>query len=237
MPYLRQYFNTFLTRYFNFRQQFLNLMRYWKISGTFSVRRCVVFNVRNSFLTESRKLTQDFFLQLIIHAFKVHQGKTVISSMTGRHLYKLVILHVIRMSHACHSYLLVCYSYFTRISIVCHSYVNLMYTYAICYVVVCHSHGTHISFVCHLYELVCHSYTTHMYLYVIRMSLVCHLCVTRMYSYVTHTSVVYTRISFVYHLYALVCESYVTRMYSCVTRMSLVWTRMSLVCVFNMNQI
>ena len=60
-----------------------------------------------------------------IHAFKIHQGKIVISSITGRHLYLQIILHVIRMS------LVFCiklhvtpmspkyHFYVTRVSIVC----------------------------------------------------------------------------------------------------------------------
>ena len=60
------------------------------------------------------------FLQPIIHAFNVHQGKTVISSITGRYLHL--------SSFTCTFMSLVCYSYGTqiasRMSLVCHSYVT-----------------------------------------------------------------------------------------------------------------
>ena len=143
-------------------------------------RRCVAFNVYGSFLKET-KIYARLFLQPIIHVFKIHQGKTVISSIKGTHLYLLVILHLIRMS-------LICHSCVTRISFVCHSYVNRMYSYIIRMSLVC----TRISFICQSSVFVCHSYVTRMYSYVIRMShvctrmsSVCHSYVTRMYSCVT----------------------------------------------------
>ena len=104
------------------------------------------------------------------------------------------------------------------------SFFIYMYSYVIRMSVVC----TPMSSACHSYVLVCNG----MSLGCTRMSsvcqsrlLVCHLHVTRMYSYV------------------LVCHPYVTCMYSYVlvrhpyvTRMYLYVIRMSLVCVFTMNQ-
>ena len=103
---------------------------------------------------------------------KVQRGKTVAASITGKPLYPPVILHIIRMSLVCQSYVL----------------------YVILYVVVCHSHITRMSFVYHLSVLVCHSYTINLYLYANNMSLVCH-------SYVTRMSIVCTCMSFVCHSY------------------------------------
>ena len=101
--------------------------------------------------------------------------------MTGRHLCLLLILHIIRMSLVCHSYLIVCHWYVTRMSIV-----NRM------------------SFLCHLNVLLCYSSTIYVYLYVTRTSLVCHSHVfvchsfdTRMYSYAIRMSLVCTRTSLV----------------------------------------
>ena len=115
------------------------------------------------------KIYARLFLQPIIYAFKLHQGKTVISPITDRHLYLLVILHVICMSLICHSYSIVCHFCVTRISFVCHSYVDRMYSYVIRMSLLC----TRMSLVCHSYVLVCHSYVLLFHSYVIRMPLVC----------------------------------------------------------------
>ena len=89
-----------------------------------------------------------------------------------------IILDIIRMSFACHSYVLLCHSY----TIECHPYVTRMPSVCHSYVLVCHSYllvcyrmpliCTCLLLVCHSYVLVYHLYVTRMYSYVIRMSLV-----------------------------------------------------------------
>ena len=166
------------------------------------------------------------------HAFKVHKGKTVISSIAVRHLYLLLTLHVIRLSLVCHSYLIVCHFCVTEVSFVCHSYVNRMYSYLIRYVVVYHSYviripfvWTRMSLVYHSYELVSRSYVTRVSFVRHSHVFVCQLYVSRMYSYVTHMysfSLLCHSYVLVCHFYVLVCHSYsfVYHSYvSCVTRM------------------
>ena len=126
--------------------------------------------------------------------------------MTGRHLYLLVILHVIRMSLVFNCMSLLCHSLCSHIPFACHSCVIHM-------PFVC----TLMSFVYSSYILVCHSDVILMYLYIICMS---HLC---------------TRISVVCHSYILVYHWYVTGTYLYVINISLLYGRMSLVCVFIMN--
>ena len=136
--------------------------------------------------------------------------------MTGRHLYLLVILYVIRMSltSVCHLYLIVYHSYLTQKSFLCHSYFNRVYSYVIRYVVVYHSHVTHMSFVFHLYNtrmpFVYHSYVLICHSYLTRMSFVCHSYEFVCHSYVTHMSRICTSISFVFYSHVLVYYSYVT---------------------------
>ena len=161
------------------------------------------------------------------HAFKVHKGKTVISSIAVRHLYLLLTLHVIRLSLVCHSYLIVCHFCVTGVSFVCHSYVNRMYSYLIRYVVVYHSYviripfvWTRMSLVYRSYELVSRSYVTRVSFVRHSHVFVCHLYVSRMYWYVIRMSLTCTRIS-------LVC----TRMSLLCTRMSLVFIRISFLCL------
>ena len=124
----------------------------------------------------------EIFAWLFLHPLidARHQGKTVISSVTGKHL--LIILRVIFMVPVCHSYLILCHLCVTWVSFVwlvcqsyvllCHSYIPRMYSYVICMsflcirmslichssVLVCHSHVICILFVCHSYVLSCHSY-------------------------------------------------------------------------------
>ena len=105
-----------------------------------------------------------------------------------KHIYLLVILHVIGMLLIYHLYLIVCHFCVTRVSFVCHSYVYRMYSYVIRMSLVC----TRMSFVCHSYVFVCHSYVLVCYSYVTRI----YLHVIRMYLYVIHMSL-------------LVCHSYV----------------------------
>ena len=126
---------------------------------------------------------------------KVQRGKTVAASITGKPLYPPVILHIIRMSLVCHSYLIVCHFCVTRISFVCHSYVNRMYSML----------SFMSSYVIRI-SLVCHSYTIWMYSYVIRIPLICTCMPIICHSYVI-------RMSLVCQSYVLVCHSYVTRMY------------------------
>ena len=136
--------------------------------------------------------------------------------MTGRHLYLLVSLYVIRMSliSVCHLYLIVYHSYLTQKSFLCHSYFNRVYSYVIRYVVVYHSHVTHMSFVFHLYNtrmpFVYHSYVLICHSYLTRMSFVCHSYEFVCHSYVTHMSRICTSISFVFYSHVLVYYSYVT---------------------------
>ena len=114
--------------------------------------------------------------------------------MTGRHLYLLVILYVIRMSltSVCHLYLIVCISLLSYPKIIfVSSYFNRVYSYVIRYVVVCHSHVTHMSFVCHSYKFVCHSYVTHM----------SRICTSISFVFYSHV--------LVYYLYVTVCHSYI----------------------------
>ena len=61
-----------------------------------------------------------------------------------------VILHVIRMSFARHSYVLVCHLYVIRMSLVC-TRMSPVYT--------------HMSPVCYSYVLVCHPYVTRLWFY------------------------------------------------------------------------
>ena len=143
--------------------------------------------------------------------------------MTGRHLYLLVILYVIRMSltSVCHLYLIVCISHLSYPKIIfVSSYFNRVYSYVIRYVVVCHSHVTHMSFVFHLYNtrmpFVYHSYVLICHSYLTRMSFVCHSYKFVCHSYVTHMSRICISISFVfyshvlvYYLYVTVCHSYI----------------------------
>ena len=125
--------------------------------------------------------------------------------MTGRHLYLLVILYVIRMSltSVCHLYLIVCISLLSYPKIIfVSSYFNRVYSYVIRYVVVCHSHVTHMSFVFHLYNtrmpFVYHSYVLICHSYLTRMSFVCISISFVFYSHVL-----------VYYLYVTVCHSYI----------------------------
>ena len=107
----------------------------------------MAFNVHDNLRTT--------FLQPVIYAFKIHQGKTVISSMTGRYLYLLDILHVICISLVCHLYVSRLYSFVTRMPLV---YIRM-------------------SFVCHPY----YSYIIRIPLVCTRMSHVCHSNVTYMW--------------------------------------------------------
>ena len=117
----------------------------------------------------------------MIHAFKVYQGKAVISSITGK------------------TYLSA--SYFAR-----HWYVTHISFVFNCMSFLCHPSIICVSLVCLSYVLVCHSYVPRMYSYVIRMSLVCirmSLVCTRML-FVCHSYILAC------HSYVLVCHSYVT---------------------------
>ena len=115
--------------------------------------------------------------------------------MAGRHLYLIVILHIICMSLVCHLHLILCHSLCSRMPFSCHSYVIRM-------PFVC----TPMSFIYHSYVLVCHSYVICISLICICMSLVWHPYVLVL-SFVCHS---YVRIchSFIIR-YVLVCHSYV----------------------------
>ena len=98
----------------------------------------------------------------MIHRFKLHQGKTVISSMTVGHLYLIVILHVIRMF------------FFLSFFFFYHSYVTRMSFLFNCMSLLCHPNIIFVSLVCQSYILVCNSmpFACHSWIFQDPMSLV-----------------------------------------------------------------
>ena len=190
--YLTQYFNTSLTRYFNISLRIFKFKAILENLFNIFLETLRDFYCLRLFPDKVTKIYARLFPQPLIDAFKIHQEKTVIHSVTGRHLYMLVILHIICMSLVYHSHLIVncnCrpmsaeyYLCATRMPIVCF---------------VCHSLRSRMSFARHSYVirmrfLCTHSCTIHLYLYVLLISLVCYLHVTRLYSYVTRMSLVFT---------------------------------------------
>ena len=137
-----------------------------------------------SFPTANVKILRVSIFITSRHTFKVHQVKTVISSMIYRHLCLLAIFtsflchsYVILMPFLCtciqfsyHLYLCACHLYVTHMSFVCHSFILVCHLYAL----ICHTYAPCINFVTCM-SLIFHSYV-----------LVCHSYVTRMYSYATH---------------------------------------------------
>ena len=112
------------------------------------MRICVAFNVHGSFLTESRKSTNNYFsnrwfmgLSYTKEKQWYHQWRVDICYF-ARHSYVffsiVFFFSIIRMSLVCHSYLIVCHSFATQISSLCHSYVNRIYLF----VILCYSHVT-----------------------------------------------------------------------------------------------
>ena len=176
------------------------------------------------------------FLQSIIYAFKVHQSKTVISSITGRHLFLLAFFanywFVTRMSFVFNCMSLRWQPNIMCVSLACQSYVIVCQSLCIRMPFACHSYVIRMPFVCN--RIVCiHLYTTHMYMYVNCMSLVCHFYINRMYLCINRMSLVWNCMSFVCHSYFLVYRSYVTCMYLIVCHSYANW--ISFVCHWYVN--